>query len=330
MHAIDDAGQTSAVEPVPGPGADLMGADLRGRDLSGCELSGADLTGADLTEADLQRANLTGATLQGACLHSADLRNARLLHADLTGADLSTVRADSVSLGGATLDDAAMFGADLSNATLSQASLRRCDLRTTQFGSARFVGADLAGADLSRSDLSGADLTDADLDGASLHDADLSETTLRGIRGASNADWIGATFSTADFTGSYLARREAIDQNYLHEFRSRGRMQEFLYRLWWATSDCGRSFLRWGVLTLAFSMVFGGIYRFVDIDYGGHETTISSFYFSVVTLTTLGYGDVLPASQTAQLVVMLEVVLGYVMLGGLLSIFATKMGRRGE
>ncbi|MEE9417675.1 MAG: ion channel, partial [Acidimicrobiales bacterium] len=181
-----------------------------------------------------------------------------------------------------------------------------------------------------RSNLSGADLTDANLDGASLHDADLSAATLRGIRGASNADWIGATFSTADFTGSYLARREAIDQNYLHEFRSRGRIQEFLYRLWWVTSDCGRSFLRWGVLTLAFSMVFGGIYRLVDIDYGSHETAISSFYFSVVTLTTLGYGDVLPVSQTAQIIVMLEVVLGYGMLGGLMSIFASKMGRRGE
>lgn len=323
MYATDDPGTAVAAEIGPG-------ADLRGRDLRGANLSRVDLAGADLTDADLREADLSGASLAGACLHGADLRSARLLHADLTGADLSVVNASDVALGGAKLDGAAMFGADLSNASLSQASLREADLRTTQFGGARFVGADLTGADLSRADLSSSDMTDASIGGASLHDADLSETTVRGIRGAEDADWVGANFSSADFTGAYLARREAIDQNYLHEFRNRGRVHELLYRLWWVTSDCGRSFLRWGLWTVLFAFVFGGIYSFVEIDYGGHETAISSFYFSVVTLTTLGYGDVLPASQNAQLVVMLEVVLGYVMLGGLLSIFATKMGRRGE
>jgi voltage-gated potassium channel Kch len=53
-------------------------------------------------------------------------------------------------------------------------------------------------------------------------------------------------------------------------------------------------------------------------------------YYSVVTLTTLGYGDVVPASPTAQVLAMCEVVLGYVMLGGLLSIFSNKMSRRAD
>ncbi|MEZ5245784.1 MAG: pentapeptide repeat-containing protein [Acidimicrobiales bacterium] len=323
MHATDDP--DVAVEDGIGPGA-----DLRGRDLRGVNLGRLDLAGADLTEADLRDADLTGASLVGACLHGADLRGARFLHADLTGADLSVANAADAALGGATLDRAVVFGSDLSNASLSHASLRGADLRTTRFGGARLIGADLADADLSRADLSGADMTDAAVDGASFHDASMSATVVRGIRGAEHADWVGASFSSADFTGAYLARREAIDQNYLHEFRRRGRMHEWLYRLWWVTSDCGRSFVRWGMLTVLFALVFGGVYSFVEIDYGGHETSISSVYFSVVTLTTLGYGDVVPASQTAQIVVMLEVVLGYVMLGGLLSIFATKMGRRGE
>ena len=53
-------------------------------------------------------------------------------------------------------------------------------------------------------------------------------------------------------------------------------------------------------------------------------------YFSVVPMTTLGYGDADPASMPAQLLVLVQVVLGYVMLGGVLSIFATRMGRRAE
>ena len=50
-------------------------------------------------------------------------------------------------------------------------------------------------------------------------------------------------------------------------------------------------------------------------------------YYSVVTFTTLGFGDIKPATESA-MVVMLEVILGYVMLGGLISIFANKVARR--
>jgi voltage-gated potassium channel Kch len=51
-------------------------------------------------------------------------------------------------------------------------------------------------------------------------------------------------------------------------------------------------------------------------------------YYSFVTFTTLGLGDVYPATQTAARLVIFEVVVGYIMLGGLISIFATKLARR--
>jgi hypothetical protein len=78
------------------------------------------------------------------------------------------------------------------------------------------------------------------------------------------------------------------------------------------------------------AVLFSIIYSFVDIDYGDYETPLSPLYFSIVTLTTLGYGDALPASMTAQIVVLFEVIIGYVMLGGVLSIFANRMGRRAD
>ena len=57
-------------------------------------------------------------------------------------------------------------------------------------------------------------------------------------------------------------------------------------------------------------------------------TFSSAFYFSIVTFTTLGFGDVITANRAARVMVTLEVILGYVMLGGLISIFATKLARR--
>jgi hypothetical protein len=51
-------------------------------------------------------------------------------------------------------------------------------------------------------------------------------------------------------------------------------------------------------------------------------------YYSVVTFTTLGFGDITPIISTAQKWVMAEVITGYIMLGGLISILANKLARR--
>ena len=98
--------------------------------------------------------------------------------------------------------------------------------------------------------------------------------------------------------------------------------------MWWLTSDCGRSFTRWGLLTALVAILFAGVYRFVGVDFGPNETVLSPLYFSVVTLTTLGYGDVLPTTTAAQVVVMCETITGYVMLGGLLAMFSSTFARR--
>ena len=123
-------------------------------------------------------------------------------------------------------------------------------------------------------------------------------------------------------------RRHVLDENYIAEFRAQGRAHEFAYKLWWLSSDCGRSLTRWTLWSVFIAGVFAGIYTQVDLDYGAHETWLSPIYYSVVTFTTLGYGDVLPASVAAQVVAMAEVVLGYVALGGLLAILADKLARR--
>jgi hypothetical protein len=48
-----------------------------------------------------------------------------------------------------------------------------------------------------------------------------------------------------------------------------------------------------------------------------------------MTFTTLGFGDIIPKTTTAAMWVTLEVILGYIMLGGLITIIANKLSRRG-
>ena len=54
---------------------------------------------------------------------------------------------------------------------------------------------------------------------------------------------------------------------------------------------------------------------------------LHSLYFSIVTFTTLGFGDVTAYTLWGKFWVCLEVVIGYMMLGGLISIFSNKMTR---
>ena len=141
---------------------------------------------------------------------------------------------------------------------------------------------------------------------------------------------MGADLRHADFVGAHLLRRHVLDENFLYEFRQQGPVNRLIYGFWQATSDCGRSLGRWGLWTFFLVVVYAGLYAGVNIDYGSHETWLSPLYFSVVTFTTLGYGDALPSDVFSQTIVISQVLLGYVMLGGLLSIFAAKMGRRGD
>ncbi len=302
----------------------------RGADLSGRDFTNADLAGFDLTGADLSRARLNGADLSNASLRGANLQEALLVGADLTRADLTECKAEGSIFGQANLTDTIMFGADLTNATLSSAIAHRTDLRAATLSRTRLMSTDLTGADLS-----GAKIIDADLTGATVNKALFRSTVFTRSRLCQlvqfeKAEWIGVSVLDIDFSGAYLVRREIMDQNYLYEFRTRDRKHAALYRVWRATSDCGRSLGRWGALTLGVAWLFSIVYSLVDIDYGGNETFISPLYFSVVTITTLGYGDAVPRSAIAQALVMIQVAVGYMMLGGVLSIFATRMGRRAD
>nr|WP_253825839.1 ion channel [Vibrio sp. RE86] len=44
------------------------------------------------------------------------------------------------------------------------------------------------------------------------------------------------------------------------------------------------------------------------------ETIVDCLYFSVVTISTLGFGEMLPKTILAKIVVMLEVVIGFVLM----------------
>lgn len=63
--------------------------------------------------------------------------------------------------------------------------------------------------------------------------------------------------------------------------------------------------------------IFAGTYYVLGShkpEFAGLETRLDALYFTVVTMSTVGYGDITPAGQTARLVVTLQIGYNFVFL----------------
>ena len=347
-------------------GANLDGLDFSGVDLSGAIMHGASLRSANLSNASLVHTDLRDASLIEANLSGANLLLTDMTAADLRGADLSNTmpptsdqelgqtprgpRFKDADLRGANLCGAYCYISDFSGASLSGAVLAKANLERANLSNCDLMGIDLSGANLHTANLQGSDLTLSNLSGTRLIHANLQGATL------STADVSGASMQSANFAdskvdgirydrkasfrgvrvggcyGSSRFRRYAEDQDYIEEFKE---AHPLYYTLWWGLTDCGRSMTRvviWcAVLAVIFGLIFYALGESAFAITQKESLSWSPFtmiYYSVVTFTTLGFGDITPRTPAAAALVMFEVVVGYLMLGILISILATKVARR--
>ncbi|MBT8103176.1 MAG: pentapeptide repeat-containing protein [Gammaproteobacteria bacterium] len=325
---------------------DLTAVDLRGLHLDGMDLSDRILSAADLRHASLHGCNLTGVDFAAADISGADLTSAELFNSDFTGAIMSRVDLERAFLmdanlslaylNGANLTGAHLSGANLTSARLNNARLVGADLSNTRLNDADLRGANLENCDLSNADLTGADLTGANLKGATLLSADFTDANITGVQFDATETCRDIRISTAH--GNALFKRYAQDQAYVEEYKFNNPLR---YALWKYSSNCGRSLSLWVFwcvfIAVSFSLVFhfhlGGTESFMLTELAKEpgydpEDWAPMLYYSVVTFTTLGFGDIVPRTQEAAWWIMAEVVMGYFMLGGLITILATKLARR--
>lgn len=301
--------------------ADLCEIDIGNRNLADLDLSGIDFFRTNLQRANLKMSNLSEAELAEANLSEAALYKSNLRDAVLQEADLS--------------------GADLSSSDCTGADFRGADLRGANLSGAILVGANFSGAKLNNAILADADLTLTNFTSANIEQANVSRVhyggfkSMRGkyygIRGVDNC------FGNAVFV------RDAKDQDYidtLHEtvlampdgFR---KSADLILLKAWGLIDHGRSLLKVGIYAMIISAIYGLIYT-CDIAFGwgmmdysnSAGTWFTPFYYSLVTYTTLGFGDVTADSLIGEMLVISEVVVGYFTLGLLLSILANTVARR--
>ncbi len=261
------------------------------------------LEGAMLRGAYLRGANFDNACLAGAILWSADLSEAQLVEADL----------EHATLWGSRLDGAMLRRTHLEDALLSTASLKGTRLLFTH--------------------LQGADCSYAIVD---------SNTLLLECELDKATNFTGVSLDAARFSPGIKQTLEYnIRRTWWGLWYKRGpwwrRAAKFsLVRTFWWFSDYGRASSRLLVSFLLFSMIFAVVYWQVPQmlrleDDAGLQGPLHAFYFSVVTMTTLGFGDIHanPASGVGQVVLMCQVLLGYMLLGALICRLGVLFEARG-
>ncbi len=304
------------------------------------------LAGEDLSEMDLSGINFGEVDLSEADFYGSDLSNANLKMANLAGADFSAANLSGAELYKVDLSDAFLTGAELTDAYLVEANLQNADLRGCKLDNVNLSEANLSSAELSESVLKGVNFSNANITGANLSNSNLALCNLIGMEYGSFHSMRGHYLGIRGLESCYgnaIFVRDAKDQDYLDtvehniELTPSPRKRSFkrlMFRAW-KQIDYGRSLVKPFIYALILATVFGFIY-FLDIflewglmDYSSSaQSWFSPFYYSIVTYTTLGFGDITPQHWIGEIIVVTEVILGYTTLGLLLSILANRVARQ--
>ena len=296
--------------------------------------------------------------LRDAELMNMNLENVNLAEADLKKANLSFTNFKNANFAFSNLDSAIFSFANFEGANFSAAHLENAYLEDANLIGTRFSGANLKNARLANSNLKNAYLADANLEGTILSAANFRNANLSSVTYDQKIMWklVKATgfslkklwsqrddilldttirckgVNAATCYGSQQFKIFLQDQDFLEEFLEK-KWGRKIFFIWWLFADCGRSLGRWAGWSLLLALLFAWLYWLLGSNSFDTQhlqfNFFTMFYYSVVTFTTLGFGDIIPKTTTAALCVTVEVILGYVMLGGLITIFASKLSRRG-
>ena len=291
----------------------------------------APLVGPLLVRHVNENVNLEGFQLRGIDIECRRLAGAQLIHANLEDAHLFK----------AHLEGAHLFGANLSNASLFKTFLDGANLRTADLSNANLLGATLKGTKLEGIKLG--------RKGRLVNERTGNEESHKGNHSKAKKSWHEA---------------EEIYLSLLNNHKEAGRHEEaseVFYRMmvvkrklmplfsvhrwgsWFMDVICGYGerpgrVIMAGLILIVFSALFFFIFGIQDsnstsigFDFSADilsnlKAFITCVYFSIITMTTTGYGDLTPTVAT-RLFAATEAFAGAFLMAVFVLVFGRKMMR---
>ena len=341
-------------------GADLNHSNLKGVRLNKAYLKNAQLMDANLQDAFFFEANLEGANLCATHLENADLSSAHLEHANLSMSYMEGAKLMNAHLEEVDLTRCHLKRVFLAHVSLQGAKLTSANLEGAYLGHAHLEGSDLIHAILERANISGADLSRVNLGGSNLKGVTArmaivdGSTLFSGCIVDRNTDFRGVGL---DSSRMEIELKQLLKYNIKHlnwkDWYDNHWFLQWPVRLFWSLSDYGWSTKRiifsFSIIAFVFAAIY---YGWGAIDYyllgvkdqpgivnnlftveniSGQQRILPEWllpfraiYFSIVTMTTLGFGDMYAKYESfwGHLFLTVQVIAGYIMLGALLVRFA--------
>lgn len=279
----------------------------KGADFYGANFSKVHLFSVDMADCNFMEANLSSVRAEGSVFHNTDFVRAELTKSTFAVCDFY---------------DASFQEANMLYVEFYESSFQDCNCSRADFSKAKFYGGGYN--PLVRQELR------FNLCGASFYNAKFtSETYFHLANVSKETDFRTISFESACYSAGlrqslqYCNRRH----NWNDWYANNSVVVRRLVRLFWFASNYGSSPKR--VIQSFFSVCF--LYAFIYwlfpslTSVESDLSLMSSVYFSVVIMTTLGFGDIYANSNNwfSQLLLITHVLSGYVLLGALITVLSS-------
>ena len=313
-----------------------------------------DFSGSSIERANFNNTNLWRSDFTGALIH------AKFRHADLSGSTLDNITCKRNDLTGADITRARLSDADLTESTLTDATAREAQLTGTTLENTILTRVDLREASLIEADLYQTQLANVRINNQTEFGRECSYDINKKSPGIAEevspleaATWVYRRLQKLH--ESHVIAEKAREYHILKEEAQRldkKRDWEDSPIIWFRDylvptvsyhlHRHGESLSRLLGVSGALITVCGIIYVLAGVARSNPETTyqltqadltsigaiatdlINGLYFSIITFSTIGYGDFYPASPVSRLLVGIESLAGALFI----ALFVFVLGRR--
>lgn len=281
-----------------------------------------DYSGLNFSKCILNSSNFYKCNLQNTNFRKSKLLSTKFVQSSLQESCFDGATATDANFTLSEARGASFINTDLTSATLSSGTFSNCCFKRSIFN-----GTHIKGSDFHLSDFTGVD--------------DFFKGWETNLVGTPKFPDYPATPVEFVIGLNPHTKKLISDGMYLQSVwnKSTG-LSKLRLRLWGFSCGYGQSIQRWITLSIIIVAIFAFIYTNIEMSVSTPDIAkktvsalikkpdfITSSYYSVITFVTLGYGDIFPINTEGRVVAMIEVCIGYIMLGGLVSIFSNKLSR---